>query len=98
MTGNPRRLRPEEREPIDSKRKDGLVASARQWRERHVINWVPPPVRACSACVDVAAGAHTDAKEAVRRKVLPIERPENRVADIGRGFRNLRPSGLVQGR
>src|SRR5215813_1604688 len=42
-----------------------------------------PGVRACSACMDVAAGAHTDAKEAVRRKPLSLERPENRVADIG---------------
>src|SRR5690242_2403454 len=97
MTGDARRLRPEERESIDSKGKDGLVASARHGRERHVIDWVPPPVRPSSACMDVAAGAYTDANEAVRRKALLLERPENRVAGIGRGFRNLRPAGLVQG-
>ncbi len=47
--------------------------------------------------MDVAAGAHTDAKAPVRREVFPLEGPEHRVADIGRGFRNLRASRLVQG-
>jgi hypothetical protein len=79
MTGDPRRLCPEEREPIDSKGKDGLVASARHGREWHVVNGVPAPVCARSASVDIAAAAHTDTKEAVRREVLPLERPENRV-------------------
>ena len=96
MTGDPRRLRPEEREPIDSGGKNGLVASVRQGHERHVVDRVPGPVRARDAGVDVAAGADTDAKAAVRREVLPLEGPENRVADIGRGFRNLRSSGLLQ--
>ena len=97
MTGDPWRFRPEEREPIDSGGKHSFVTSVRQRCKRHVVDRVPGPVRVRDAGVDVAAGADADPEAAVRRKVLPLEGPENGVADIGRRFRNLRSSGLLQG-
>ena len=83
VTGAPRCLRPEERKPIDSGGKNRLVVSVLHGYERHVVNRVPAPIRAREAGVDVAAGAHTDAKAPVRREVFPLEGPEHRVADIG---------------
>src|SRR5262249_49768774 len=38
-----------------------------------------------------------DAKTAVGRKVLPLEGPEDGIADNGRRFRNVGSSGLFQG-
>src|SRR5438128_4321236 len=95
MTGNPRLLRPEERELIDSGGKNGFVTSVRLRRERHVVDRVPGPVHARDAGVHVAAGADADANAAVPGEILPLEGPESRVAGIGRRFRNLRSSGLL---
>src|SRR5882757_3021634 len=96
MTGNPRCLRPEEREHIDTRGENGLVPSVRQRRERHVIDRIPAPVRARDAGMDVPTCADSDAKAVVLEEILLLEGPQNRVADFWWGFRNPRSPRLAQ--